>query len=152
MRVVNAFFVAKRQFDEARRFAERSVGLGDRNVHECREPDRAEREAFLQVDQRFDRVGAGRIFEHPKIGAIGLERLADAAAERIQHDAAAESARVGLVADDEAVARERDDGIVEYKLREAGSLGRDRAGVIEHDRARDGFRGADEEAARACCF
>ena len=71
-------------------------------------PGRAERETFLQIDQRFERVGAGRVLEHPEIGAIGLDRLADAAAERIQHDAAAESARIGFVADDEAVARQRD--------------------------------------------
>ena len=142
---MNASFVANRQFDEARRFAEGSVGLGDWNVHERRDPAGAEGEAFLQVDQRFDCVGAGRIFEHQEIGAIGLERLADAAAERVQHDAAAESARVGFVADDEAVARKSDDGIFRDELREAGGLGSDRAGVIEDDCARDGFRRADEE-------
>ena len=54
-----SFFVADRQFDEARCFAERGFGLGDRNVHQGRDPGRAEREAFLQIDQRFDSVGAG---------------------------------------------------------------------------------------------
>ena len=87
-----------------------------------------------------------RILEHPKIGAIGLDRLADAAAERIQHDAAAERARIGFVADDEAVARERDHRIVSHELRKAGGFGRDRATVVEHDRTRDRFGGADEQA------
>ncbi len=123
----------------------RGLRLRVRDVHESRDPPRAEREVFLQIYQSLYRFGPGRILQHSQISSICLDRFADAAAERVQHDAAAQRARIGLVADDEAIAGQRDDRVLGHELREGGRLGRDRACFIEHYRTRDRLCGADEQ-------
>ena len=86
------------------------------------------------------RLQGAEIFE------VSLERLAHAPPERIQHDAAAERAQAGLVADDEAIARQRDHRIVQARAAPAQLLGCDFARRLEHDRAADSLGGAEEEA------
>ena len=96
--------------------------------------------------------GRERAFQRDEMLEVSLQGLAHAAPQRIQHDAAAERAPAGLVADDEAVAGERDHRLVQHELHQRALLRRDFSRRFQHDNAADSLGGADEQAHAVVVF
>src|SRR5216683_2371373 len=139
-----ALFVAERELDKAW-VAQSSIDLGVGRVEQLRDPSGRDGEDVLQVQQRLDSAGSKRTAERTQVLEINLEGLARPPSERVQHDAAAERAQIGLVAHDEAVAGKRDHRVSEHDLDECAPFGRDLAGLFEHDHAADRLGSADKE-------
>src|SRR5216683_2828945 len=127
-----ALFVAERELDKAW-VAQSGIDLGVGRIKQLRDPPGGDGEDVLQVQQRLDRAGSKRTAERAQVLEINFERLACAPSERVQHDAAAERAQIGLVAHDEAVARKRDHRVSEHDLDECAPFGRDLARLFKHD-------------------
>ena len=110
-----------------------------------RDARRGHSDALLQIDQCFDCRGRERTLESAEMFEVSFQGLPHAPPQRVEHDAAAERAPAGLVADDEAIARERDHRLVQHELHQRALLRCDFARRLEHDRAADSLGGADEQ-------
>src|ERR1700730_15940199 len=110
-----ALLVAERELDEAA-VLERVVDLARGSVEQLGDPRRGDGQALLQIKQPLDGGGLRRSFHRAEMFQVGLQGLAHSPSERIEHDTAAERAPAGLVADYEAVARQRDHWLGEHSL------------------------------------
>src|SRR5581483_6382173 len=140
-----ALLVTHRKPDKTR-VAELRPDLVCRAVKKACDTVGSERKALLQIEQRLERIGARAVADRGQVAPVGIERLSGSAPERIQHHAAADRADVGLIAQDESVAGERDRRFAGYDLRKPLFLGRERDAILEQDHAAKDLAGADEEA------
>ena len=103
---------------------------------------RSKRARSTPRSRRYRASAAERALQRARLerGQLGLARAGGAAGgrrERIEHDAAAQRAARGLVAQDEAVAVQRADRLVEHELRQRGLARRDGGALRYRDAGRD---------------
>ena len=140
-----AFHIAQREFDETR-IRKCGVDRVDRLVEYDRDATGGHREGVLEIEQGFDRVGPHRAGQHRQPLAIQFAGPPVAAAQRIEHHAAAQCTAAGFIANHEAVAGQRHHRILHYQLHQTAAAVLNCRGRFEYDRASERFAGAQEQA------